>query len=135
VNIKVDKGGNDAIAAINKLYNDYVVTDPELEKCYLVLKIGYSFKFSEKDGKRKLSIDSVSSFFLEEIDHRTEHQQDSRSWSRGGNRNSGRLLASEHFRKQHRLYGKDISYESTRSGLQRIFESNLKENQKQNANL
>ena len=64
VNIKADKKSNNAVAAINILYNDYVVNNPKQTKCYLVLKVHYKISSSEKDGQRKIFTDKVSSFFL-----------------------------------------------------------------------
>ncbi|MDR2430933.1 MAG: hypothetical protein LBD99_01570 [Candidatus Margulisbacteria bacterium] len=123
VNIKADKRNNNAIAAINKLYADYVLS--EQIKCYLVLKVHYSIKISERDGKRKIFIDEVSSFFLEEIDFSGGHKQDHRNWSAKFNANSGRLQATDMFRQQNKVPEQNISYENTRAMLECIYNNNL----------
>jgi hypothetical protein len=125
VNIKADKQHNNAIAAINKLYADYVL--PEQIKCYLILKVHYSIKISGRDGKRKIFIDDVNSFFLEEIDFSGGHKQDHRNWSARFNANSGRLQATDVFRQQNKVLEQNISYENTRTMLNHIYSNNLAE--------
>lgn len=124
VNVKVSKRANYAISAINILYNDYVVTNPKIQKCFMILKVHYSIRESEQDGLRKIFIDNVTSFFLEEVDFMKEHKQDHRSWSQNYNANSGRLQASDAFRKTHKVDIKDISYENTCNMLKEIEKRN-----------
>lgn len=126
VNIKVEKKSNNGIAAINKLYQDYVVTDPKQPKCYLVFKAHYCFKIST-DGQRKIFIDenNIESFFLEEVDFSQGHKQDSRQWKEdGSNRNSGRLLVSSNFRSEHSMEKEKISYDNTKNQISSIFNGN-----------
>ncbi|MDR0983856.1 MAG: hypothetical protein LBL93_02450 [Ruminococcus sp.] len=122
VNIKADRKNNNAIAAINRLYNDYVLEDPKKIKAYLVFKVHYHIGVSERDFKRKIFIDNISSFFLEEIDFSEGHQQDKRSWSEVYNPNSGRLQATAAFRLEHKVAVENISYENTRIMINKIFE-------------
>jgi len=128
VNIKAEKNSNDAIAAINKLHKDYVVQNAGQVKAYLVLKVHYSVGISKRDGERKIFVDDISSFYLEEIDFSGGHKQDKRSWSAAYNANSGRLQASPHFRQINKAPVQDISYENTREMLKNIFLANKKGN-------
>ncbi|MDR0919945.1 MAG: hypothetical protein LBM93_12010 [Oscillospiraceae bacterium] len=124
VNIKADKNNNNAIAAINKLYDDYVLRTPGETKAYLVFKIHYHIGISERDSKRKIFIDSIDSFFLEEIDFSKGHHQDRRSWSAEYKANSGRLQATSAFRREHKVTVKDISYKNTTAMLKNLFDNN-----------
>jgi len=119
VNIKADKKNNNAIAAINSLYNDYIKNLEEV-KAYLILKIHYSVKKSDKDSERKIFIDKIDSFFLEEIDFSQGHRQDSRNWSKEYKSGSGRLQVSETFRNEHQQEKEKISYENTKKMLKLI---------------
>jgi len=131
VNIKADKKNNNAVSAINILYNDYVVHNPETPKCFLVLKIHYEISSSPKDHQRKIFVNEISSFFLEEVDNSKEHKQDSRNWSATFNANSGRLQASSAFRKSHKVDYDNVSYENTRNTIQAIYDRNLEKNKGQ----
>lgn len=129
VNVKAYSGSkNDGVAAIQRLYRDYVEDSPSVEKCFLVLKVPYSFCTSIRNasrGERAISVGSVSSFFLESVDLSKEHQQDNRQWSKkGGQRNSGRLLISDTFRKNHLIADELISYANTVSMLKAVCERN-----------
>lgn len=81
LNIKVEKlnSHNNAIAALNLLHNDYVQENPEQIKAYLILKINYKFGKSLKDQQRKIIINNIYSFFLEEVDFQQGHKQDHRN--------------------------------------------------------
>lgn len=81
LNIKVEKlnSHNNAIAALNLLHNDYVQENPEQIKVYLILKINYKFDKSLKDQQRKIIINNIYSFFLEEVDFQQGHKQDHRN--------------------------------------------------------
>lgn len=48
INIKAVKEINNAVSAINILYDDYVVTNPNTEKCFLILKIFYNYDISKR---------------------------------------------------------------------------------------
>jgi len=121
INIKTQspKNHNNAISAINKLCNDYFQNPKEI-KAYLVLKIHYSIKKSQKDGERKIFIDDINSFFLEEVDFSKEHNQDNRNWSEKSKRESGRLMVSEKFRTDHQVPINERSYENTTKGFKAI---------------
>lgn len=99
INVKICKGANNAVAAINALYNDYVVTNPEQTKCFMILKIHYHFEKSRKDNQRKIFITKVESYFLEEVDFSYGHKQDHRNWSQNFNPNSGRLQVTDKDRR------------------------------------
>lgn len=127
VNVKVCREGgapNDAVAAIQQLYKDYVEEQPLLEKCFLVLKVPYSFCKSIRGasfGERAISVGQVTSYYLESVDLSKEHRQDNRQWSRvGGQKNSGRLLISEAFRKKHIVSEEEMSYANTVSMLKAV---------------
>ncbi|MEG1146886.1 MAG: hypothetical protein RSE21_05585 [Bacilli bacterium] len=81
INIKLDKNSNNTnnngVAAIQKLYNDYVELNPEIIKHYMILKLHYSLDVI--NNERKIIINSVESFFLEEIDFSLGHKQDNRN--------------------------------------------------------
>lgn len=54
---------NNGIAAINLLYNDYVLINPDQAKAYLILKINYRLGVSKNDYQRKIIIQNIYSFF------------------------------------------------------------------------
>ena len=113
INVKVQKATNNAIAAIGELYSDYVKTDRQKEKCFLVLKVHYRFDESMKDGQRKIFIMKVEAFFLEEVDFSNGHKQDHRNWSKEFKVTSGRLQVSDKFRKDNIVAEEEVSYENT----------------------
>jgi len=123
INHKAEKEGgtNAGIAAINKLYNDYVLCETKQEKAFLVLKLKYKYIISPKDNQRKFFISNVYSFFLEEIDFSKEHKQDHRNWSKDFKSSSGRLMVDESFRRKHQIEDKKMSYTKTKK-----FIANLK---------
>ncbi|AHA40836.1 hypothetical protein Q453_0082 [Mesomycoplasma hyorhinis DBS 1050] len=125
LNIKVEKlnSHNNAIAALNLLHNDYVQENPEQIKVYLILKINYKFDKSLKDQQRKIIINNIYSFFLEEVDFQQGHKQDHRNWSSIFNKNSGRLLISKNFPK---LDQNSISYQLTKEFLINIIKKKNK---------
>ena len=115
INIKANKlsAQNNAVAAINKLYKDFVETDRWQTKAYLVLKVYYSIGQAKPGEKRKIIIHNVSSYFLDEVDLFYEHMQDKRSWSENSNLTSGRLQISDDFFEKHKLSIGKVSYENT----------------------
>ena len=123
VNVKVQKRGtaNNAVAAINILHNNYVSTNPEQEKAYLVLKTFYNFGLSKNDSQRKILISGISSYYLEELDFSSGHKQDHRNWSTNFNANSGRLQVSESWRREHLLIEDEISYLRTHKFIDSIY--------------
>lgn len=128
INIKAEKKVNNAVSAINILFDDYVNKHPNQEKCFLILKVSYSYKKSEKDNQRKIYIKGLYSFFLDEIDLGNVHKQDHRNWSENYNPNSGRLQISSSFRKNHTLNVSHISYQNTIHMLNSIMTRNKKGN-------
>ncbi len=119
INHKAEKEGssNAGIAAINKLYNDYVLCEPKQEKAFLVLKLKYKYILSPKDNQRKFFIFDIDSFFLEEIDFSKGHKQDHRNWSQKFKLSSGRLMVDETFKNEHRINDKEMSYSNTRNSI------------------
>lgn len=118
INIKVSKmseksGGNNAVAAIKQLQEDYTKNENQ-EKCFMVLKVYYNFDNSQKDSERKIFIRKIENFLLEEIDFSAEHRQDHRTWSNKGDENSGRLNISPAFLQTHKLAKEKISYQTTK---------------------
>lgn len=128
VNIKAEKNANNGIAAINKLYIDYVETDPKQQKCYLVFKVHYCIKMST-NGQRKIFIDenNIESYFLEEIDFSQGHSQDYRNWTKdSSNPNSGRLEITPKFRCEHPISEDEVSYNKTKNQIDSIYKKNQK---------
>lgn len=123
INVKVQKKGttNNAVAAINILHNDYVNKDPEQEKAYLVLKTFYDFGLSKKDSQRKILVNGIGSYYLEELDFSLGHKQDHRNWSANFKANSGRLQISDSWRKGHLLSEDEISYLKTKKYIDNIY--------------
>lgn len=113
VNVKICKSSNNAVAAINELHYDYVETNPEETKCFLVLKIHYSFDNSKKDNLRKIMIGRIESYFLEEVDFSNGYKQDHRNWSQTFNASSGRLQISDKFRDNWVVAEPEVSYGKT----------------------
>ncbi len=126
INIKTEKEGsnNNAVAAINRLYKDYVVDKSYKEKSYLILKIKYKFDFSRIDNQRKIIVLDIDSYFLEEVDFSQEYKQDSRNWSQKLNKNSGRLQISDKFRKEHCIDISCVSHIKTKEMIKTIFKNN-----------
>lgn len=130
VNVKVCKSGgaNNAVAAIQQLYKDYVETEPKVEKCFLVLKVHYGFCHSIRNasqGERAISIEKVEAFFLDEVDLSKEHLQDHRSWSgKSKNPNAGRLQVSDAFLASHIVPAPNISYGNTVKMLKAVVKRN-----------
>ncbi|MCM1324554.1 MAG: hypothetical protein NC218_10560 [Acetobacter sp.] len=126
INIKIQKAtsSNNAVAAINILHNDYVLTEPEREKAYFILKTYYSFENSLRDGERKIRIQDVNGYFLEEFDFSLGHRQDHRNWSENFNANAGRLQVSAAWAREHRMAAEEISYERTKAFIQQIYQRN-----------
>lgn len=121
INVKVEKGNNNAISAINILYNDYVLTNPNQEKPFLVLKTRYTFGESEKTRERKILVQGTSVYALEEIDFSIGHKQDHRNWSEQFNPASGRLQVSKKFMKLNRLKEDEISYNKTKQFIEKMY--------------
>ena len=123
INIKIDKNNNNAIAAINRLYSDYCI-DSQI-KSFMILKIKYRIGFSKRIGEigeRKIFIDNIDSFFIEEIDFSNGHKQDNRGGSKIANPNSCRLQISPKFRKDNKIKIDSISYQNTVKMIKDIFE-------------
>lgn len=126
INIKVQKNtsSNDAVSAINILYNDYVENNPDKTKAYLILKTHYSFGKSAKTEDRKILIHKVDGYFLEQIDFSEGHKQDHRNWSSNFNGNSGRLQITKKILENNQLPKEDISYNKTREFIKKIYLNN-----------
>lgn len=126
INVKVQKRGaaNNAVAAINILHNDYVRTNYEQEKAYLVLKTFYDFGQSNVDLQRKITVQGIDSYYLEELDFSLGHRQDHRNWSANFNANSGRLQVSSRWRMEHLLSADEISYLKTKKFIEDMYLKN-----------
>lgn len=118
INVKVQKEGaeNNAVAAINILHKDYVENNADKVKSYIVLKSHYRYinSTNDKDKARKIGVGKIETYALEECDFSNGHKQDHRNWSVNFNSQSGRLQASNTWRKKHRLADDEISYELTK---------------------
>lgn len=124
INIKAEKVGssNNAVAAINALHNDYCVSNNELTKCYLVLKIYYKCgrKQNLETNPKKIIISSVDGYFLEEI-NLSNCKHDHRNWSPVYKAISGRLLISKSNLKNDKLPPEQISFQNTKDQINSIF--------------
>lgn len=128
INLKAcrSKGANNAVAAITQLYKDYVESDPDQEKGFLILKVVYDIHISKRDNKRKIGIVNIDAYFLEEYDLYNGHTQDYRAWSKDQkNRNSGRLQMSDKARETYALSPNYISYRNTFDMIKRIYTENM----------
>ena len=121
INVKVDKGNNNAVSAINILHNDYVCKNPDQEKSFLVLKTKYAFGESKKTNERKILVRGISVYALEEVDFTAGHKQDHRNWSEEFNPASGRLQVSKRFRELNALSENEISYNKTKRFIEKIY--------------
>ncbi len=121
INVKVDKGNNNAVAAINILHNNYVITNPEQEKSFLVLKTKYNFGESKKTMERKILIQGISIYALEEVDFTIGHRQDHRNWSKEFKSASGRLQISKKFRESNVVNEQEISYSKTKQFVEKMY--------------
>nr|VZR98513.1 hypothetical protein MF5295_00810 [Mycoplasma feriruminatoris] len=126
VNLKSNKTNNRTIAAIQKLYDDYVSYTEQTPLHFLVFKINYHIGLSTDNQNIKIIIDNTQSYFLEEINFDQWHQ-DKRSWSENLNLNSGRLIVSDRFLKDNLLEIDQISYEKTKDQLAKIYKLNRNE--------
>lgn len=128
INIKVDKKHNDGVAALNKLWNDYVKDVPDIPKHYMILKFKYSIQdFGDKNYKnRQIRIDGIETYFLEQIDFSSGHKQDNRNWSENFNKNSGRLIITEKFKEENKINVENISYKNTYNQINEIYKNNNK---------
>lgn len=124
INVKVNKKNNNAVSAINILYNDYACNNPEMEKSFLVLKTNYTFGESEKTKENKILIKEISIYALEEIDFTIGHKQDHRNWSKEYKSASGRLQISNKFRKLNSLKEEEISHNKTKEFLEKMYKQN-----------
>lgn len=120
VNLKANKGNNNAVSAIKQLYFDYVKNEEKVIKHFMVLKMNYKINLNEKNI-RVINIKSIESYYLEEVDFKNGHKQDNRNWSEEFNPNSGRLQISKKFIKNNRLNEEDISYEKTKEYIKNIY--------------
>lgn len=121
INVKVDKGNNNAISAINILHNDYVLTRPNQEKSFLVLKTKYTFGESKRSNERKILVQGISIYALEEIDFSIGHKQDHRNWSEQFNPASGRLQITKRFMENNKLNEDEISYNKTKQFIEKMY--------------
>ncbi|WP_419198145.1 UpaP162 family type II restriction enzyme [Mycoplasmopsis felis] len=119
MNIKLEKKNNNAIAAISQLISDYEYwINKDKQVHFMVLKINYSFN---KDlENRKIVINELKSFYLEEINFANGHLQDHRNWSSNYNANSGRLIISPSFYNKNKNKDSEISYIKTFKELKQL---------------
>lgn len=125
INVKVNRGQNNAVAAINILHRDYVEENPNIEKSYMVLKINYEIGRSKIDYQNKILIKGIKSYFIEEIDFSSGHKQDNRNWSSNFNKNSGRLQITNKFFKDNMIDEKERNYKNTRQQIEDIYNGKL----------
>lgn len=123
INVKVDKGNNNAVSAINILHNDYVLTNPNQEKSFLVLKTRYTFGESPKTKERKILVQGIGVYALEEVDFSIGHKQDHRNWSEQFNPASGRLQITKKFMEQNKVKEDEISYNKTKQFIEKMYKA------------
>ncbi|MDE6473248.1 MAG: hypothetical protein K2K73_02435 [Ureaplasma sp.] len=117
INLKADKGSNNAIAAINQLYLDYVQNNQNYIKHFLILKLSYKIKES------KIEINDIYSYFLEEVDFSKGYRSDSRNWSKKYNNNSGRLQITKKFFNENKTPIELISCDRTKEQIEKIYKN------------
>lgn len=127
INIKCEKQGsaNNGVAAINELYKDYT-SNPDEVKSYIVAKVNYDYINSGDD--RVIKINSYDYYSLEEIDFSQGWKQDSRSWSKEQNLNSGRLQVSNRTRRDQKMPDDKMSYKTTFDQITNIATTNSSSN-------
>ncbi|QVK06682.1 UpaP162 family type II restriction enzyme [Mycoplasma mycoides] len=123
INLKSNRTNNKTIAAIQKLYDDYVNYKEINPLHFLVFKINYHIGLSSDNKNIKIIINNTESYFLEQINFDKWHQ-DKRSWSEIPNLNSGRLIISNKFLNENLLEIDEISYEKTKDQLAEIYKLN-----------
>ena len=84
INLKVNKNGNNAIAAISQFKQDYFLEEKEKEKLFLIFKTNYNIVES------KIKVESTYSFYFEQCNFDLI-RSDGRHWSKKGNKLSGRM--------------------------------------------
>ena len=116
INVKAQKQGsqNNAVAAINILHKDYVIDNSDKIKSYIILKSHYRYINSANDKNRKIGVEEIETYALEECDFSNGHRQDHRNWSVNFNAQSGRLQISDTWRENHNLSDDEISHELTK---------------------
>ncbi len=128
INIKVEKKTNNAISAIKLLHNDYSVNNPDQEKAFIVLKTKYTYGESQKSKERKIIINGISVFALEEVDFSNGHRQDHRNWSTEFKSESGRLQISRNFLESNKIQEEEISYIKTKNFIDMIYNESKSKN-------
>ena len=135
VNVKAQRVGgnsNDAVAAINKLFDAYCIDSPEQNKSYILFKVMYSIGEGSEDTPytkakpRHIYINDITTYCIEEVDFSQGHQQDNRNWRNDGssNKNNGRLKISSRFKNQHKVPEELISYINTFHQIHTIVKKN-----------
>ncbi|WP_235750747.1 UpaP162 family type II restriction enzyme [Mycoplasmopsis agalactiae] len=125
INLKADRNANNAIAAISRLYSDYVEYEGNEPLHYLTFKTNYDIGKSRICNQNKIIIKSTYSYFLEQVDFSKGWKQDHRSWSPGTKLNSGRLMVSENFLKENLIERSKMSYEQNREYIEQMFNKNF----------
>ena len=86
----------------------------------MILKIHYRIGCSKFSSERKILYSDVDGYFIDEVDFSSEHRQDKRSWSGVFDPQAGRLQFSEKFRREHKVHKDRISYENTKTMVDRL---------------
>ena len=103
INLKVNKKNNNAIAALNQIYKDYCLSNPDQEKLFLIFKTNYKIK------NKMIKIENTNCFYFEECKFNLI-KTDNRRWSVKGGELSCRLQYNSN-NKMNEI--KDISYKDT----------------------
>ncbi|WP_416322351.1 hypothetical protein [Mycoplasmopsis felis] len=81
----------------------------------------FNSETQDKDlENRKIVINELKSFYLEEINFANEHLQEHRNWSSNYNANSGRLIISPSFYNKNKNKDSEISYIKTFKELKQL---------------
>ena len=110
INLKANKKNNNAISALGKLYDDYVLANQKQKKLFLIFKTNYLIK------DMKIKIRGIESFYLEQCNFDLI-KTDNRSWSKDNNNLSGRIQYNS--KKDNLNLIEYISYENTIENLKK----------------
>ncbi len=108
INLKANKKNNNAIAALGQLYKDYMMTNSDDEKLFLIFKTNYFIANSQ------IHIKDFDSFFFEQC-HFSNMRTDNRSWSKINNNLSGRIQYNQ--KSSGLINISEISYLKTKNNL------------------
>ncbi len=121
INLKANKKNNNAIAMLGQLYKDYISTNNDSEKLFLVFKTNYRI------DDAAIIIKGVDTFFLEQCDFNVM-TTDNRNWSKDNNNLSGRIQYNTITNKLIDI--SEISYLDTKDNINKFIQTKRNKNKK-----